>query len=101
MTEERALERAAKVDGGEISGRLTGVPFVVKDNFLAFGAPTTAAAKMLENFEAPLQATAVEKLEAEGAICIGKANLDAFAHGGSTENSAFGPTKNEIGRAHV
>jgi aspartyl-tRNA(Asn)/glutamyl-tRNA(Gln) amidotransferase subunit A len=94
LTEERALERAKKVESGEISGKLAGVPFVVKDNFLAFGAPTTAASKMLENFEAPLQATAVEKLEAEGAICIGKANLDAFAHGGSTENSAFGPTKN-------
>mgnify|MGYP000850032631 CR=1 FL=1 len=65
LTEERALERAAKVDQGEISGRLAGVPFVVKDNFLAFGAPTTAAARMLENFNAPLQATAVEKLEAE------------------------------------
>lgn len=94
FTEERALERAKKVDSGEVTGRLAGVPFVVKDNFLAFGAPTTAASKMLENFNAPLQATAVEKLEAEGAICIGKVNLDAFAHGGSTENSAFGPTKN-------
>lgn len=94
LTEERALERAAKIDAGEITGRLTGVPFVVKDNFLAYGAPTTAAAKILENFNAPLQATVVEKLEHEGAICIGKANLDAFAHGGSTENSAFGPTKN-------
>jgi len=94
LTEERALERAAKVDSGEITGKLAGVPFVVKDNFLAFGAPTTAASKILENFTAPLQATAVEKLEAEGAICIGKANLDAFAHGASTENSAYGPTKN-------
>lgn len=94
LTEARALERAAMVDRGEITGRLAGVPFVVKDNFLAFGAPSTAASKMLANFDAPLQATAVEKLEAEGAICIGKANLDAFAHGGSTENSAFGPTKN-------
>lgn len=94
LTEARALERAAKVDAGEITGRLAGVPFVVKDNFLAYGAPTTAASKILENFDAPLQATAVERLEAEGAICIGKANLDAFAHGGSTENSAFGPTKN-------
>lgn len=94
LTEERALERADAVDRGEITGRLAGVPFVVKDNFLAFGAPTTAASKMLENFNAPLQAAAVAKLEAEGAICIGKANLDAFAHGGSTENSAFGPTKN-------
>jgi len=96
LTKERAMERADLVDKGEITGRLAGVPFVVKDNFLAFGAPTTAASKMLEHFDAPLQATAVEKLEAEGAICIGKANLDAFAHGGSTENSAFGPTKNAI-----
>ena len=94
LTEERAYERADAVDRGEITGRLAGVPFVVKDNFLAFGAPSTAASKMLANFDAPLQATAVEKLEAEGAICIGKANLDAFAHGGSTENSVFGPTQN-------
>ena len=56
---------------------------------------------MLENFNTPLQATAVEKLEVEGAICIGKANLDAFAHGGSTENSAFGPTKNAVDQTRV
>ncbi len=101
LTRERALERADAVDRGELGGRLAGVPFVVKDNFLAFGAPTTAASKMLEHFDAPLQATAVEKLEAEGAICIGKANLDAFAHGGSTENSAFGVTHNAVDRARV
>lgn len=101
LTEERALERADAVDRGEITGRLAGVPFVVKDNFLAFGAPSTAASKMLETFNTPLQATAVEKLEAEGAICIGKANLDAFAHGGSTENSAFGPTKNAYDQTRV
>lgn len=101
LTEVRALERADAVDQGKITGKLAGVPFVVKDNFLAFGAPTTAASKMLERFNAPLQATAVEKLEAEGAICIGKANLDAFAHGGSTENSAFGPTKNAIDPTRV
>lgn len=94
LTDERALERAAEIDANTEKGKLAGVPFVVKDNFLAFGAPTTAAAKILEYFNAPLQATAVERLEAEGAICIGKANLDAFAHGSSTENSAFGPTKN-------
>ena len=98
LTKDRALERAdaldARIKQGDTNGRLLGVPFVVKDNFLAFGAPTTAASKLLENFNAPLQATAVEKLETEGAICIGKANLDAFAHGSSTENSAFGPTKN-------
>lgn len=101
LTRERALERAEAVDRGEISGRLAGVPFVVKDNFLAYGAPTTAASKILENFNAPLQATSVEKLEAEGAICIGKANLDAFAHGGSTENSAFGPTLNAYDKERV
>lgn len=98
LTKERALERADAIDAalqrGDSVGELAGVPFVVKDNFLAFGAPTTAASRMLEDFETPLQATAVEKLEAAGAICIGKANLDAFAHGGSTENSAFGPTAN-------
>ena len=101
LTSERALERADAVDRGELSGALAGVPFVVKDNFLAFGAPTTAASKMLEHFDAPLQATAVERLEAEGAICIGKANLDAFAHGGSTENSAFGVTHNAVDRERV
>lgn len=101
LTEERALKRADEVDSGKITGKLAGVPFVVKDNFLAFGAPTTAASKMLENFSAPLQATSVERLEAEGAICIGKANLDAFAHGGSTENSAFGPTKNAYDTSRV
>lgn len=101
LTEARALERAAKVDSGEITGRLAGVPFVAKDNFLAYGSATTAASKFLEEFNAPLQATAVEKLEAEGAICIGKTNLDAFAHGGSTENSAFGPTKNAADQTRV
>lgn len=105
LTEKRALERADEIDArlqkGETVGRLAGVPFIAKDNFLAFGAPTTAASRMLEKFDAPLQATAVEKLEQEGAICIGKANLDAFAHGGSTENSAFGPTKNAIDQTRV
>jgi len=101
FTEARALERADMVDRGEITGSLAGVPFIAKDNFLTLGGTTTAASKMLENFQAPLQATAIEKLEAAGAICIGKANLDAFAHGGSTENSAFGPTKNAIDQERV
>jgi aspartyl-tRNA(Asn)/glutamyl-tRNA(Gln) amidotransferase subunit A len=105
LTAERALKRADEIDArlraGEGVGRLAGVPFVVKDNFMAFGAPSTAASRMLETFSAPLQATAVDKLEAEGAICVGKANLDAFAHGGSTENSAFGPTKNAVDQTKV
>lgn len=98
VIETRALERAAEIDEklerGEDAGRLAGVPFVAKDNMLTFGSKTTAASKLLENFEAPFQAEAIERLEAEGAICIAKANLDAFAHGGSTENSAYGPTTN-------
>jgi len=101
LTEKRALERADMIDNGTITGSLVGVPFIAKDNFLTLGGTTTAATKILENFEAPLQATVIEKLEAEGAICIGKANLDAFAHGGSTENSAFGPTKNAIDQTRV
>lgn len=104
-TKDRALARAQQIDqkikAGDSVGRLAGVPFIAKDNFLTFGSTTTAASKILENFEAPIQATAIEKLEAEGAICIGKANLDAFAHGGSTENSAYGPTKNAIDNTRV
>jgi aspartyl-tRNA(Asn)/glutamyl-tRNA(Gln) amidotransferase subunit A len=101
LSEERALKRADQVDRGEILGRLAGVPFIAKDNFLTLGGTTTAASEFLKDFKAPLQATAIEKLEAEGAICIGKANLDAFAHGGSTENSAFGPTKNAFDQERV
>ncbi len=101
LTESRALERAAMVDAGTLTGRLAGVPFVVKDNYLAFDGPTTAASHILEKFNAPLQATVIELLEAEGAICIGKSNLDSFAHGSSTENSAFGPTKNAIDPSKV
>ncbi|HVX48392.1 MAG TPA: Asp-tRNA(Asn)/Glu-tRNA(Gln) amidotransferase subunit GatA [Candidatus Saccharimonadales bacterium] len=100
-TEERARERAKKVDAGEITGRLVGVPFIAKDNFLVFGAETTAASNILRGFEAPYQATAIEKLEAEGAICVAKANLDAFAHGTSTENSDFFTTKNPHDKTRV
>ncbi len=97
---ERALLRARGVDeayaAGKPMGRLAGIPFIAKDNFLTFGTTTTAAAKILENFEAPYQATSIEKLEGEGAIMIAKANLDAFAHGSSTENSYYGATKNAV-----
>lgn len=97
-TESRARQRAAMIDQavakGEQIGKLAGVPFIAKDNFLVFGAETTAASNMLKGFTAPYQATVIEKLEAEGAICVAKANLDAFAHGASTENSDFGVTKN-------
>lgn len=96
--EERAKARAADIDrriaAGENVGRLAGVPFIAKDNFLVFGAETTAASNMLRGFNAPYQSTAINRLEAEGAICVAKANLDAFAHGSSTENSDFFTTKN-------
>ncbi len=95
---ERAKRRAQELDGrialGEQTGRLSGVPFIAKDNFLTFGSETTAASNILRGFEAPYQSTVIERLEAEGAICVAKANLDAFAHGGSTENSDFMVTKN-------
>ncbi len=98
VTDRRARERASEIDArvakGEQVGRLAGVPFIAKDNFLVFGAETTAASNILRGFEAPYQSTAIEKLEAEGAICVAKANLDAFAHGSSTENSDFFTTKN-------
>lgn len=96
--DERARERAIAIDqaaaDGQELGALAGVPFIAKDNFLVFGAETTAASNILKGFNAPYQSTAIEKLEAAGAICVAKANLDAFAHGGSTENSDFMTTKN-------
>lgn len=102
---ERALKRATAIDtaikNGEPVGRLAGIPFIAKDNFLTFGAPTTAASHILEPFVAPFQSTAIEKLEDEGAILVAKANLDAFAHGSSTENSAFGPTLNPHDKTRV
>jgi aspartyl-tRNA(Asn)/glutamyl-tRNA(Gln) amidotransferase subunit A len=98
VCEDRALKRAKeidkKVENDENVGKLAGVPFIAKDNFLVFGAKTTAASNILKNFEAPYQSSAIDKLEAEGAICVAKANLDAFAHGSSTENSDFFTTKN-------
>jgi len=93
VTADRARERAKAIDV-KPKGRLAGVPFIAKDNFLVFGAETTAASNILKGFNAPYQSTAIEKLEAEGAICVAKANLDAFAHGSSTENSDFFTTKN-------
>jgi aspartyl-tRNA(Asn)/glutamyl-tRNA(Gln) amidotransferase subunit A len=96
--EDRALERAKDIDAqiksGKKPGKLAGVPFIAKDNFLTFGSETTAASNILKGFNAPYQSTAIEKLEAQGAICVAKANLDAFAHGGSTENSDYFVTKN-------
>lgn len=104
-TAERARQRASDIDqrvkNGEQIGRLAGVPFIAKDNFLTFGSETTAASNILKGFEAPYQAMAIELLEAEGAICVAKANLDAFAHGSSTENSDFFTTLNPHDKSRV
>lgn len=105
MNEAAALEKAAKIDAqiaaGEKVGRLAGVPYALKDNFSSLDGETTASARMLENYNAPVTATSVAKLEAEGAIMIGRTNLDAFAHGSSTENSYFGPTLNSHDKTRV
>ena len=96
LNEDEALKKAAEIDhkiqNGEKVGRLAGVPYALKDNFLSKQGNTTAASKILSNLHSPIDSTAVAKLEAEGAIMIGRTNLDAFAHGSSTENSFFGPT---------
>lgn len=103
--EEEALKRAAEIDAriakGEDVGRLAGVPFVAKDNYLVKGTKTTASSHILEPFVAPVTSTVVKQLEDEGAILIGKVNLDSFAHGSSTENSYFGPTLNAYDNTRV
>lgn len=98
LNEDEALKKAAEIDqkiqNGESVGRLAGVSYALKDNFLSKQGNTTAASKILSNLRSPIDSTTVAKLEAEGAIMIGRTNLDAFAHGSSTENSFFGPTHN-------
>ena len=105
VNEEGALKKAREIDEkiakGEPVGKLAGVPYALKDNFLSPEGETTASAHILQGFESPITATAVAKLEAEGAIMIGRTNLDAFAHGSSTENSYFGPTLNSHDKARV
>ncbi|MBQ6486307.1 Asp-tRNA(Asn)/Glu-tRNA(Gln) amidotransferase subunit GatA [Candidatus Saccharibacteria bacterium] len=98
LNEENALRKAKEIDEkiarGEKVGRLAGVPYALKDNFLSKEGMTTASSHILEPFESPIDSTTVKKLESEGAIMIGRTNLDSFAHGSSTENSYFGVTKN-------
>jgi len=97
---QAAQEADARLKAGERSD-LLGIPYLCKDNIMVKGLPTTAASKIIENYTAPYDATVIKKLKEAGAVLLGKTNLDEFAHGASTENSAYGPTRNPHNLAHV
>jgi aspartyl-tRNA(Asn)/glutamyl-tRNA(Gln) amidotransferase subunit A len=102
---ESARAEAAAVDrrvaAGEDPGPLAGVPVALKDNMCTRGVPTTCSSRILDGWRPPYDATVVERLRAAGAVVIGKTNLDEFAMGSSTENSAFGPTRNPYDPSRV
>ncbi|MEK7185031.1 MAG: amidase family protein, partial [Patescibacteria group bacterium] len=88
------------IDDGK-SGVLTGIPLAIKDNILIEGKKSSAASKIIENYTAAYSATAIKRLEAEGSVFVGRTNMDDSAMGSSTENSAYGPTKNPFDTTRV
>ena len=98
---EGALAQAARVDAGELSGPLAGVPLALKDVLCTEGVPTTVGSRILEGWRPPYDATVTARLKAAGVVVLGKTNMDEFAMGSSTEHSAYGPTHNPWDLARI